>query len=63
MSILHTGQDVLITDEKNLEKLAVITPYGKYRRQGTRKIGILKGKAEMTIKQDFQISDQELLSL
>ena len=35
----------------------------KYISRSPRPLGLLKGKAECSIKDDFQITDEELLSL
>jgi antitoxin (DNA-binding transcriptional repressor) of toxin-antitoxin stability system len=59
---LKKGDEVIIEYGKRHEKLAVLIPYKNYKK-GTRKVGILKGKASFELKSDFKISDEELLNL
>ena len=67
LELVNQGEDVIIKNEQNLENLAVITPYAKYRRQQNRltkrKLGVLKGKCSFRMKDDFAITDEELLKI
>lgn len=56
------GEEIIIEYGKKHEKIAVIVPYKKYG-QKKRKVGLLKGKASFTINDDFNISDEDLLTL
>ena len=57
------GEKVVISFGKKKEKVAVLVPFKDDKSQKSRKLGLLKGKAKCIIKEDFQISDEELLSL
>ena len=59
---LKKGDEVIVEYGKRYEKLAVIVPYKKYKRN-SRKIGILKGKASFKMNTDFKISAEDLLNL
>ncbi|XOF33453.1 MAG: type II toxin-antitoxin system Phd/YefM family antitoxin [Candidatus Electrothrix sp. YB6] len=65
LDLVSKGEEIVIRNEHNQENIAVIIPYAKYRRQyrKKRKLGILKGKAGFRIKDDFAITDEELLTL
>jgi len=67
LELVNQGEDVIIKNEQSQENLAVIIPYAKYRQQQNRlkkrKLGVLKGKCSFHIKDDFAITDQELLKL
>lgn len=60
---IRAGKEIIISFGKKDEKIAVLIPYSKYKHDTPRPLGILKGKAECDIKEDFQITDEELLSL
>ncbi len=57
------NEEYLIEYGKNHKKIAVIIPYEKYKKQHKCKIklGFLKGKASITISDNFQIDDEEFL--
>jgi len=61
--IIKMGEDVLVTEDHNQKNIAVIVPYKKYWLKKDRPLGILKGKASFKMKDDFKITDEELLSL
>lgn len=58
---LRRGEEIVIEYGKSHEKLGVIVPYKKYNPV-QRKIGILK-KASFEMKEDFKMTEEELLSL
>jgi antitoxin (DNA-binding transcriptional repressor) of toxin-antitoxin stability system len=57
------GEKIVIGFGKKKEKVAVLMPYVQVKLQKGRKLGLLKGKSNYAIKGDFQIRDEELLSL
>lgn len=59
---LKNGDEVVIEYGKRHEKLAVIVPYKKYKRN-SRKIGILKWKASFKMNADYKMSAEDLLNL
>lgn len=59
---LRHGKEITIEYGKCHQKLGVIIPYEKYKPT-KRKIGILDNKASFEIKENFKITDEELLSL
>jgi len=63
LDIVKSGEEVEVSTEKDKEIVAVIIPYNKYKKRMERPLGILKGKASYKIKDDFTITDKELLSL
>ena len=63
LGLIRKGEEITISYGKNKEKVAVILPYDHYRPKTERQLGPLKGKAECVIKDDFEITDEEMISL
>jgi len=63
LEMVKNGEEIIIKDEENQENVAVIISYGNYKNKQERPLGILKGKATYKIKDDFKITDEELLAL
>lgn len=63
IEMVEKGEEIIIKNEQNQEKVAVIISYKKFKLKRERPLGILKGKANYKIKDDFQITDEELLSI
>ena len=59
--MVKNGEEIIIKNEENQENVAVIISYEKYKNKQERPLGILKGKATYKIKDDFKITDEELL--
>ena len=59
---LKNGDEVVIEYGKRHEKLAVIVPYKKYKRN-SRKIGILKGKNSFKMNAGYKMSAEDLLNI
>ena len=60
-AMVKNGEEIIVSKNKSKEKLAVILPYEKYQIKTERPLGILKGKATFKIKDDFKMTEQELL--
>ena len=58
--VLH-GHEIAISYGKKKETVAVLIPFKQYKKK-KRKLGLLKNKARFTIKSDFKISEQDLIS-
>ena len=58
---VKAGEEIIISFGKTGEKIAVLVPYDKYISGSPRPLGLLKGKARCTIKNGFQMTDEELL--
>lgn len=69
LEMVQNGEEIVIKNVQTQENVAVIVPYKKYqrksnsRRKQDRPLGILKGKASYKLKEDFKITDEELLTL
>jgi len=63
LEMVKSGEDIIIKNEENQENVAVIISYEKYKNNQERPLGILKGKATYKIRDDFKITDEELLTL
>jgi len=56
------GEEFVISFGKKRENVAALIPFKKFRVQRTsRKIGLLKGVADFSIADDFEIDEEELL--
>lgn len=56
---VKNGEEIVISKNNDHEKIAIILPYEKYKKE--RPLGILKGKATFEIKDDFKMTEKELL--
>jgi prevent-host-death family protein len=63
LDIVQKGEDVIISFGKKKEKIAVLVPFSHYQRKPQRTLGLLEGKASFTLKDEFAVSDEELLTL
>lgn len=63
LDLVQHGEEIMIQNEHDHQNVAVIIPYNIYQHRRKRPVGILKGKACCTIKEDFAISDEELLTV
>ncbi|MFH0925060.1 MAG: prevent-host-death protein [bacterium] len=63
LEMVNKGEEIVIKNEQNQEKVAVIVSYKKFQHKRERPLGILKDVASCEIKDDFYITDEELLSL
>ncbi|MFQ5709613.1 MAG: type II toxin-antitoxin system Phd/YefM family antitoxin [bacterium] len=61
LDMVKNGEEIVVSKNKGKEKLAIILPYEKYKRDKVRPLGILKGKASFRINNDFKMTEQELL--
>lgn len=59
---IRKGEEITISFGKKKEKIAVIVPYAKYKRNVQRKLGLLEKKASFEIRESFAITDEELLN-
>jgi len=59
---IRSGQKIVISYGKKREKVAVIVPYSAYASIPKRSLGLLKGRAECIIHDDFEISEKEMLA-
>ena len=62
LGLIRKGEEITLSYGKKKEKVAVILPYDRFKPKGERMLGLLKGKAGCVIKDDFAMSDEEMLS-
>ena len=55
------GQEIVISFGKQRKKVAVLIPYSQLKHRPQRKLGLLKGRASYRIRDDFKLSDEEIL--
>jgi antitoxin (DNA-binding transcriptional repressor) of toxin-antitoxin stability system len=63
LELVQKGEDVVISFGKKKEKIAVLVPFVSYQGKPQRQLGLLAGKATFTLKDDFAVNDDELLTL
>lgn len=63
LDIVKRGEEIIIRTGRKKENIAVLVPFEKYTGARQRKLGILENKASFTIRDDFKITDEELLNL
>lgn len=56
------GEEIAISYGKNRKVVACLVPKSPEKKQ-RRKLGILEGKASVRFGKDFNITDEEMLSL
>jgi prevent-host-death family protein len=59
---VKNGEEITISFGRKKEKIAVIIPYAKYKKNNRRKLGILENIASYKIGKDFKISDSDFLN-
>ncbi len=62
LDLLEKGENISIRNEQNDEDVAVIIPVNRHQRKNVRPLGLLKGKAGYKIKDNFKMTDEELLA-
>lgn len=55
------GDSVIISYGRKKEKVAAIIPYDQLKTEPPRPLGLLQGRAQCIIKEDFALTDDELL--
>jgi len=59
---VQQGEEIVVSFGKKREKVAVLIPFSHYSSTPERKLGLLAGKGSFSVKNDFKIGDEELLS-
>jgi len=59
---VELGNEIGIAFGRKKETIAVIVPIDEYRRIKARKLGTLEGKVKIEFKDDWKMTDQELLN-
>ena len=59
---IRSGEEIVISYGKKREKVAVLVPYSAYASTPQRSLGLLKDRAGCIIHDDFEISEEEMLT-
>lgn len=59
---VKNGEEITISFGRKKEKIAVIIPYSKYKKNIKRKLGILENKASYKIDKNFKFTDEDFLN-
>lgn len=58
---VEAGKEIAISFGKRKETIAVIIPYSEYKNSKKRVLGALKGTMKAAFKDDFHMTDEELI--
>ena len=58
---VQQGEEIVVSFGKKREKVAVLIPFARYARP-RRSLGLLAGKGSFSLRDDFKLGDEELLS-
>lgn len=58
---IMAGEEYTISYGRKKEKVAVILPYSKYVSKHPRKLGLLAKKGRVKIKENFKMTEEELI--
>ena len=59
--IARDGQPVAISYGRNRTTVAAIVPWSMVAQEGERPLGVFQGRARCILREDFEISDSDLL--
>jgi antitoxin (DNA-binding transcriptional repressor) of toxin-antitoxin stability system len=62
LELIKNGEEVEILFGRNKKPIAKLIPINT-KKSGKRKIGILKGKSEVIFKENFKMTEDELLGI
>ncbi len=60
---IKDGEEYTIEYGKKHEKVAVILPYSKYKKNNGLKLGLLKNKGSISLSKNFKIDEDEFLGM
>jgi antitoxin (DNA-binding transcriptional repressor) of toxin-antitoxin stability system len=58
-----SGTEIAVSYGKMEETVAVIVPYEKWKKSRVRQLGTLEGKMTAEFANEFEMTDEELISL
>jgi prevent-host-death family protein len=58
---VESGDEIGISFGRKKETIAVIMPINEYRKINARKLGTLEGKVKVEFKDDWAMTDEELI--
>ncbi|MDR2974457.1 MAG: type II toxin-antitoxin system prevent-host-death family antitoxin [Propionibacteriaceae bacterium] len=59
---VEAGEEIVVTRGVKKEAIAAIIPIEKYRAKKERKLGTLEGKMSVVFRDDWYMTDEELLA-
>jgi antitoxin (DNA-binding transcriptional repressor) of toxin-antitoxin stability system len=60
---VEAGNEVVIAYGKKKQTIAVIIPYEKWKKSQKRELGTLEGKMSVSFRDDFKMTDEEIINL
>ena len=63
LTAVQAGESVVVCYGRRKERMAALVPYAQFAAQaGKRPLGLLKGRAGLSVTDDFALSDEEFLA-
>jgi len=62
LETLSNGQSIELLEKQGNNPIAMIIPFVKVAK-AKRKLGLLEGKGEVIIKEDFKMTEKELIGM
>lgn len=59
---VRRGHPVAVGYGKRKTRVAVIVPYEQYEATAARRLGVMEERASYSVRRDFKMSDEDLLS-
>ncbi len=59
---MRKGEEIVISYGRKKEKLGVLIPYSHYRENNSVELGTLRGNGKAIFHEDFEMTEEELLS-
>lgn len=63
LEMVKSGQEFVVEFGRKHQPVAVILPYSHYKNEKKREFGILQNRGTFKLHDDFEISDEVLVSL
>ncbi len=63
LEMVKGGQEFVVQFGRKHQPIAVIVPYAQYKNDTPRTFGLLENKGGFTLKDDFEMSDEDLVGL
>ena len=59
---VRKGEEIIISFGKKRKKVAVLLPYEHFTLKQERKLGLLRNRGACVIRENFKITDEEMLT-
>ncbi len=60
---ITSGEEIILTNNENAERVAVIIPFATWQKRQKRQLGTLQGKGTVIFEEDFGMTEEEFANL